>query len=154
MKESLLTFAVVALFMWSSTQAVAADLVQRVAESGNFTTLISVMERAGLSDTVSKRGPFTLFAPTDEAFAKIPPDEFDRIVEDKARLQAVLTYHLVPGRVRSDEASDEFVKTVQGQTVQMSKRDGLTVENAKVLQADIEADNGLIHTIDTVILPR
>lgn len=154
MKESVVTIAIVALLMWSSTQAMAADLVQRVAESGHFTTLINVMEKAGLSDTVSKRGPFTLFAPTDEAFAKIPPDELERLVEDKARLQAVLTYHLVPGRVRSDSASDEAVKTVQGQTIQMSNRDGLTVGKAKVLQADIEADNGLIHTIDTVILPR
>lgn len=132
----------------------AADLMTRTAESGRFSTLIQAMETAGLVETVAKRGPFTLFAPTDEAFAKLPDGELNQLLKDKPRLQSVLSYHLVPGRIKLESVSGQSVRTIQGQSLQVTGDTEVTVGKARVLESDIEADNGVIHVIDTVILPR
>ena len=141
-----------------SVQAYAADVVDTAVSAGNFKTLVAAVQAAGLVDTLKGKGPFTVFAPTDEAFAKLPAGTVDDLLkpENKDKLVAVLTYHVVPGKVMAaDLAGKEMkVKTVQGSEVSINGKDGVTVDGAKVIQADIVTDNGVIHVIDAVILPK
>ncbi|MFN4143256.1 fasciclin domain-containing protein [Aestuariivirga sp.] len=141
-----------------SAQAFAADIVDTAAAAGNFKTLVAAVEAAGLVDTLKGTGPFTVFAPSDEAFAKLPAGTVDDLLkpENKDKLVAVLTYHVVPGKVMAaDVAGKETkAKTVQGGEVTVNGTDGVTVDGAKVVQADIAADNGVIHVIDAVIMPK
>jgi uncharacterized surface protein with fasciclin (FAS1) repeats len=141
-----------------SVQAYAADVVDTAVSAGNFKTLVAAVQAAGLVDTLKGKGPFTVFAPTDEAFAKLPAGTVDELLkpENKDKLVAVLTYHVVPGKVMAaDLAGKEMkVKTVQGSEVSINGKDGVTVDGAKVIQADIVTDNGVIHVIDAVILPK
>ena len=131
------------------------DIVETAAEAGTFTNLGTALQAAGLVKTLKDPGPFTVFAPTDEAFAKLPPGTVEALLKDKAKLAAVLTYHVVPGRVMaSDVAKLNESTTVQGQTVRLSTAGGVKVNDANVIKADIVASNGVIHVIDTVILPR
>jgi uncharacterized surface protein with fasciclin (FAS1) repeats len=113
------------------------------------------VQAAGLVDTLNGAGPFTVFAPTDDAFAALPPGLLDALLlpENKAVLTKILTYHVVPGAVMAADVTDGEVATVEGQTVTLSTVDGVTVNGAKVIQADVAADNGVIHVIDAVILP-
>jgi uncharacterized surface protein with fasciclin (FAS1) repeats len=123
--------------------------------AGSFKTLVTAIQAAGLVDTLKGKGPFTVFAPTDEAFAKLPAGTVEGLLKDKAALTKVLTYHVVPGKVMAKDVPTANVKTVQGQTVALKKDSmGVTVNNAKVVAADVEASNGVIHVIDTVILPK
>ncbi|BAU47378.1 beta-Ig-H3/fasciclin [Sulfurifustis variabilis] len=125
------------------------------AAAGGFTTLVTAVQAAGLEETLRGEGPFTVFAPTDAAFAKIPPEQLDALLKDKEALTKVLTYHVVPGRVMaSDVAKLNSAKTVQGQSVTIDTREGVKVDEAKVVQTDIVASNGVIHVIDSVILPK
>ncbi len=131
------------------------DIVDTAKSAGSFGTLVVALEKAGLVDTLKSKGPFTVFAPTDEAFAKVPKDQLDALLADKAKLTNVLTYHVVPGKIASSEVSPGPAKTVQGQSLTIAKQSGsITVDKAKVIKADIAANNGVIHVIDSVVMPN
>ena len=132
----------------------AKDIVETAVAAGSFKTLATALQAAGLIDTLKGKGPFTVFAPTDAAFAKIPKADLDALLKDKAKLTAVLTYHVVPGAVMAKDVKAGSVKTVQGGMLTLGTTGGVTVNNAKVVQADIVASNGVIHVIDTVVLPK
>jgi len=133
------------------------DIVDTAVNAGSFKTLAAALQAAGLVDTLKGKGPFTVFAPTDEAFAKLPAGTVETLLkpENKAKLTAILTYHVVPGNVKAaDVVKLTSAKTVQGQTVAIDAKDGVKINNAKVVKADIETSNGVIHVIDTVLLPK
>jgi uncharacterized surface protein with fasciclin (FAS1) repeats len=136
------------------TSAYAKDIVDTAVAAGNFKTLATALQAAGLVDTLKGKGPFTVFAPTDEAFAKVPKADLDALLKDKAKLTAVLTYHVVPGKVMAKDVKAGQVKTVQGGMLTISTANGVMVDNAKVTATDIAADNGVIHVIDTVVMPK
>jgi uncharacterized surface protein with fasciclin (FAS1) repeats len=138
----------------ATARAQQPDLVDTAVAAGSFTTLATALQAAGLVDTLKGPGPFTVFAPTDEAFAKLPPGTLDALLNDPAKLQAVLAYHVVLGRVTAtDVAGLASAETVQGAPVTIRTQDGVQVNDARVTQADILASNGVIHAIDTVLLP-
>ena len=151
MKKTLLAIAVFALL---STNAIGKDIVDTAVSAGNFNTLATALKAAGLIDTLKGPGPFTVFAPTDAAFAKLPQDELRALLADEAKLTAVLTYHVVPGLVMSKDVMPGMVKTVQGSAISVTTIGGVKVNDAKVTGVDIVADNGVIHVIDTVIVPN
>jgi uncharacterized surface protein with fasciclin (FAS1) repeats len=133
------------------------DIVDTAVNAGSFKTLAAALQAAGLVDTLKGKGPFTVFAPTDEAFAKLPAGTVETLLkpENKAKLAGILTYHVVAGNVKAaDVVKLTSAKTVQGQTVAIDAKDGVKVNNAKVVKADIETSNGVIHVIDTVLLPK
>ncbi len=132
----------------------AKDIVDTAVAAGNFKTLATALQAAGLIDTLKGKGPFTVFAPTDEAFAKVPKADLDALLQDKAKLTSVLTYHVVPGKVLSKDIKPGKVKTVQGSELTIGTTGGVTVDAAKVTAADIQADNGVIHVIDSVLMPK
>jgi len=135
--------------------ASAADIVDTSVANGNFKTLVKAVQEAGLVDTLKGEGPFTVFAPTDEAFAKLPAGALQGLLKDKAKLAQVLTYHVVPGKVMAADIKPGQVKTVEGQPVRLQVSGGVVmVNNAKVTQADVVASNGVIHVIDKVIMPN
>jgi uncharacterized surface protein with fasciclin (FAS1) repeats len=132
------------------------DIVDTAAEAGTFQTLVAAVSAAELVDTLKSEGPFTVFAPTDEAFAALPAGTVDTLLkpENKDQLIAVLTYHVVPGKVMSTDLSDNMTaKTVQGSEITIDLDSGVKVNEATVTAADIETSNGVIHVIDAVILP-
>ena len=131
----------------------AKDIVDTAVAAGQFNTLATALEAAGLVDTLKGPGPFTVFAPTDEAFAKIPKAQLDALLADKAKLTAVLTYHVVAGKVKAADVRAGDVTTVQGAAIRVATDGGVRVNDARVVATDIVADNGVIHVIDTVILP-
>ncbi|HSA54441.1 MAG TPA: fasciclin domain-containing protein [Gemmatimonadaceae bacterium] len=132
------------------------DIVETAVAAGSFKTLVAAVQAAGLAETLKGKGPFTVFAPTDEAFAKLPAGTLDALLKDKEKLAAVLTYHVVPGNVRAAQAMTlSSAKTVNGQALSIAVRNGsVMIDNAKVVKADIAASNGVIHVIDTVVLPK
>ena len=132
----------------------AKDIVDTAVAAGNFKTLATALQAAGLIDTLKGKGPFTVFAPTDEAFAKVPKDQLDALLKDKAALTKVLTYHVVPGKVMAKDVKAGKVKTVQGSELTLATAGGVMVDGAKVTATDIVADNGVIHVIDSVVLPK
>jgi uncharacterized surface protein with fasciclin (FAS1) repeats len=134
--------------------AQAKDIVDTAVAAGNFKTLATALGAAGLVDTLKGKGPFTVFAPTDEAFAKIPKADLDAPLKDKAKLSAVLTYHVVASKVMAADVKAGKVKTVQGSDLTVTTSGGVMVDKAKVVKTDIVADNGVIHVIDTVIMPK
>jgi len=131
------------------------DIVTVAVEAGSFTTLATALKAAGLVETLQGEGPFTVFAPTDEAFAKLPAGTLDALLKDKEKLTQILTYHVVPGRVTADQVVKlDHAKTVEGADVHIAVKDGsVYVNDAKVVTADVMASNGVIHVVDTVILP-
>lgn len=133
----------------------AKDIVDTAVGAGQFKTLVTAVKAAELVDTLKGKGPFTVFAPSDEAFAKIPKDKLEALLKDKKALTAVLTYHVVPGKVMAaDVVKLDSAKTVQGQSVNIVAKDGkVTINGANVLKTDIVCGNGVIHVIDAVILP-
>lgn len=149
MKKAIL----VAAFSLAAATAQAKDIVETAVSAGQFNTLATALQEAGLVDTLKGKGPFTVFAPTDEAFAKIPKAQLDALLADKEKLVAVLTYHVVPGEVMSSDVTAGEVATVEGSTLDVTTRDGVRVDGAKVVKADIKADNGVIHVIDAVVMP-
>ena len=151
MKKTLIA-TVLALGAAFSVQA--KDIVDAAVSAGSFKTLASALAAAGLVDTLKGQGPFTVFAPTDAAFAKIPKADLDALLKDKAKLTAVLTYHVVPGKVMAADVKAGKVKTVQGSELTVSTMGGVMVDGAKVSATDIVADNGVIHAIDSVIMPK
>ena len=132
----------------------AKDIVDTAVGAGNFKTLASALTAAGLVDTLKGKGPYTVFAPTDAAFAKIPKADLDALLKDKAKLTAILTYHVVAGKVMAADVKAGKVKTVQGSELTVSTMGGVMVDGAKVSATDIVADNGVIHVIDSVIMPK
>ena len=134
------------------------DIVDTAVGDGNFTTLAAALEAGGLIDTLKSDGPFTVFAPTDEAFAKLPEGTIEMLLrpENKDKLVAILTYHVVPGKIMSSDIAGKSteVKTVQGDTLAVDATDGVKVDAANVVTADIGASNGVIHVIDTVVMPN
>ncbi len=139
----------------STVSAQPKDIVDTAVAAGSFKTLAAALQAAGLIDTLKGKGPFTVFAPTDEAFAKIPKADLDALLKDKAKLTAVLTYHVVAGKVMAaDVVKLKDAKTVQGGLVKIDTTNGVKVDNATVVKTDIVASNGVIHVIDTVIFPK
>lgn len=136
-------------------EAGAGTIVEVASATDGFSTLVAAVQAAGLVDTLNGEGPFTVFAPTDDAFAALPAGLVDALLlpENKEVLTKILTYHVVPGAVMAADVTDGEVATVEGQSVTLSTADGVTINNAKVIQADVVADNGVIHVIDAVILP-
>ena len=135
--------------------AAAADIVDTAVAAGNFNTLVAAVKAAGLVDTLKSKGPFTVFAPTDEAFAKLAPGTVEGLLKNPEQLKAILTYHVVSGAVKAaDVVKMTGAKTVQGSSVKIKVNGGtVMVDNAKVIKTDIATDNGIIHVIDTVIMP-
>ena len=154
MIKKLFTVAAVSLGMMGADVAQAKDIVDTAVAAGSFKTLAAALTAAGLIDTLKGPGPFTVFAPTDEAFAKVPKATLDALLADKAKLTAVLTYHVVPGKVMAKDVKAGKVKTVQGSEITLTTANGVMVDGAKVVKTDIAADNGVIHVIDSVIMPK
>lgn len=132
------------------------DIVDTAVGAGSFKTLVTAVKAAGLVDTLKGEGPFTVFAPTDAAFAKLPKGTVEALLQDKEKLAAILTYHVVPGKVMAkDVAGLSSAKTANGQSLSITAENGeVMVNNAKVVQVDIPCSNGVIHVIDTVVLPK
>ena len=142
----------------ATSQAFAANIVDTAIAAGNFKTLVAAVQAAGLVDTLKGPGPFTVFAPTDEAFAKLPAGTVDDLLkpENKDKLIAILTYHVIPGKVMAADVAGKttMAKSVQGSEIKVDGMNGVMVDGAKVVTADIAADNGVIHVIDAVIMPK
>jgi uncharacterized surface protein with fasciclin (FAS1) repeats len=137
------------------TDAADKDIVDTAVSAGSFTTLARALTAAGLVDTLKGPGPFTVFAPTDEAFAKLPAGTLEALLADRAKLTQVLTYHVVPGKVMAaDVVKLSSAQTVQGQRIAITNGPGVKVDGANVVKTDIVASNGVIHVIDSVIVPR
>ena len=135
----------------------AQDIVAVASGAGSFNTLVAAVKAAGLVETLQGTGPFTVFAPTDEAFAKLPKGTVEDLLkpENKAKLVAILTYHVVAGKVMAADVKTMKAKTVNGQELDIKVAAGaVTVDNAKVVKTDVAASNGVIHVIDTVVLPK
>ncbi|NOD33587.1 MULTISPECIES: fasciclin domain-containing protein [unclassified Ruegeria] len=150
--------AAAALAFAMPLKAQAADIVDTAVAAGSFNTLVAAVQAAGLVDTLKGDGPFTVFAPTDEAFAALPEGTVESLLlpENKDQLVSILTYHVVPAKVMSGDIADKRAKvlTVQGDRLSVNAKNGVKVNDAKVVQADIEASNGVIHVVDAVILPE
>ena len=162
MKMKTLAVTILLVFL-SSTALIASshtkmDIVDTAVKAGSFNTLVAAVQAAGLAETLKGEGPFTVFAPTDDAFAKLPAGTLDDLLkpENKDKLAAILTYHVVSGKVMAkDVMTMKEAKTVNGQSVMVSmEADTVMIDSAKVVNADIECSNGVIHVIDTVILPK
>jgi uncharacterized surface protein with fasciclin (FAS1) repeats len=142
---------------WAESQP--RDIVDTAVASGQFSTLAKALQAAGLVETLKGKGPFTVFAPTDEAFAKLPAGTLENLLkpENKAQLTAILTYHVVPGKLlAADVVKQSSLKTVQGSSLRVSIKGGsnVLVDNARVVKTDIVCSNGVIHVIDSVVLPQ
>jgi len=162
MKTKTLIVTILLVFL-SSTALIASshakmDIVDTAVKAGSFNTLVAAVQAAGLAETLKGEGPFTVFAPTDDAFAKLPAGTLDDLLkpENKDKLAAILTYHVVSGKVMAkDVMTMKEAKTVNGQSVMVSmEAETVMIDNAKVVNADIECTNGVIHVIDTVVLPK
>lgn len=140
---------------WAKAPEKKSDIVDTAVKAKSFKTLVAAVEAAGLVETLKGKGPFTVFAPTDEAFAKLPEGTVEKLLEDKDKLTAILTYHVVPGAVLAkDVVKLEEAKTVQGGKVKVKvDEDQVFINGAKVVKADIVCGNGVIHVIDSVLLP-
>ena len=153
--KTLSRFLVGAALAVATSISLAADIVDTAVSAGQFKTLVKAVQEAGLVDTLKSDGPFTVFAPTDEAFAKLPAGTLEALLKDKQKLAAVLTYHVVPGKVMAAQVKPGQVKTVQGEALLVRTSYGdVMVNDAKVVKTDIVASNGVIHVIDTVVLPQ
>lgn len=139
-----------------ANHAASKDIVETAAAAGTFQTLLAAAKAAGLVDTLKSKGPLTVFAPTDDAFGKLPEGTVEALLADKAKLASILTYHVVPGNVPAKALTKEsWATTAQGQSIRVQvSGDSVMVDNAKVVKANIAAKNGMIHVIDSVILPR
>ena len=152
---ALISLALLAIPAIASDHGPKKDIVDTAVAAGQFTTLAKALTAAGLVDTLKGDGPFTVFAPTDAAFAKLPEGTLESLLADKDKLTAVLTYHVVAGKVlAADVVKLDSAKTVQGSSVSIDTSNGVKVDGANVVKTDIMASNGVIHVIDSVILPN
>lgn len=147
--------AVLALFVASfGLQAADKDIVDTAVAAGSFKTLVTAVKAAGLVETLKSAGPFTVFAPTDEAFAKLPAGTLEKLLANPAELKKVLTYHVVSGKVMAADVKPGKVTTVEGSSAMLATKGGVTIDKANVVKTDIACSNGVIHVIDAVILPK
>ena len=153
-EEAIEKAIVITALAFGAAAAQAKDIVDTAVAAGDFKTLAIALEKAGLVETLKGKGPFTVFAPTDAAFAKVPQADLDALLADKEKLAAVLTYHVVPGNVMAKDVKAGKVKTVQGSELTVSTQGGVKVDGANVVRTDIVAENGVIHVIDSVVLPQ
>lgn len=160
-RSTVFGFALIAALFALSFQSKAAmeeasgDIVEVAVAAGDFNTLVEAVQAAGLVETLKSEGPFTVFAPTDEAFAKIPEADLQALLADKDALTRVLTYHVVAGKVMAEDVvSLTSADTVEGGTISIDTSSGVKVDNANVIATDVLASNGVIHVIDTVIMPN
>ena len=131
------------------------DLVQTVIEAGNFKTLITAVQEAGLVETLQQEGPFTIFAPTDEAFEKLPDGTIKALLNDKEKLTEILTYHVLANKIMSkDVVNIKNATTANGKKISINSKECVKIDNANVIKTDIECTNGVIHVIDTVLIPK
>jgi uncharacterized surface protein with fasciclin (FAS1) repeats len=155
MKRTLASMLLGSILAISSLTAFAAkDIVDTAVAAGNFKTLVVALKTADLVNTLKGKGPYTVFAPTDEAFAKIPKADLDALLANKEKLSAVLTYHVVPGKVMAKDVKAGDVATVNGKTIKITTSNGVVVNMSKVTATDIDASNGVIHVIDSVLMPK
>lgn len=151
------TLLAVAASLFIVADSQASDIVDVAASNKSFSTLVAAVKAAGLVETLKGEGPYTVFAPTDEAFAKLPKGTLESLLkpENKQKLVAILTYHVIPGKVMAKDVKSGKVKTASGSSFKMKvSKKGVWVDNAKIVATDVKADNGVIHVIDTVILPK
>ncbi len=153
--RSFVTGATLLAGLLGPSMARAADIVDTAVAAGSFTTLVAAVKAAGLVPALKGKGPFTVFAPNDAAFAKLPPGTVESLLKNKAKLAAILKYHVISGRVKAADVAGKSLKvaTLEGQPVSVDGSLGVKVNDAHVIQPDIEASNGVIHVIDTVLLP-
>jgi len=150
-----LFFGLTFLAAGSAVAAPQADIVDTAKSAGSFNTLLAAIEAAGLTETLKGKGPFTVFAPTDEAFAKLPAGTVEALLKDKEKLAKILTYHVVPGTVMAKDVKPGKVTTVEGSKLNITKGStGVKVDSANVVATDVVATNGVIHVIDSVVLPN
>ena len=158
LRRSLLVAIAALPLALGAVTAKAADIVDTAVSAGKFNTLVTAVKAAGLVETLKGKGPFTVFAPTDEAFAKLPAGTVEDLLkpENKDKLVAVLTYHVVPGKIMAKDIAGKkaMVDTVQGGKLSVDATKGVKVDQAEVISTDIEASNGVIHVIDAVVLPK
>ena len=159
MRNMMIGLTVATLVSLGSVPSYAADIVDTAVKAGQFKTLAAALKAADLIDTLKGKGPFTVFAPTDAAFAKLPAGTVDNLLkpENKAKLVQILTYHVVPGKIMSSSLAGKKTdaKTVEGSNISIdATMGGVKVNSAKVVSADVAADNGVIHVIDTVVIPK
>ena len=155
--KNLKTLLAAAVTLMMATQLQAGDIVDVAASNKSFKTLVAAVKAAGLVETLKSDGPFTVFAPSDEAFAKLPEGTLESLLkpENKQKLVSILTYHVVPGKVMAKDVKSGMVKTASGSSFKMKvSKKGVHVDKAKVVATDVMADNGVIHVIDTVIIPK
>ena len=130
------------------------NLVETAIITGNFKTLIKAVQEAGLTDILRTEGPYTIFAPTDEAFSKLPVGTIERLLQDKEKLTNILTYHVVPNKVMAKDVNGlKKTDTVNGKQIKIDTTNGVKIGNARIIKTDIECTNGVIHVIDGVLLP-
>jgi uncharacterized surface protein with fasciclin (FAS1) repeats len=157
-RKKILSILSAGVLSLTASSALAENIVETAVGAGSFNTLVAAVQAAGLVDTLTSPGPFTVFAPTDEAFGKLPSGAVEDLLkpENRDQLIAVLTYHVIPGQVMSADIDGKelTVDTVQGQALAIDATDGVNVNNASVVHADIITDNGVIHAIDSVLLPE
>ena len=155
MKRTFASILIGSILAISSLTAFAAkDIVDTAVAAGNFKTLVVALKTADLVNTLKGKGPYTVFAPTDEAFAKIPKADLDALLANKEKLSAVLTYHVVPSKVMAKDVKAGDVATVNGKTIKITTANGVVVNTSKVTATDIDASNGVIHVIDSVLMPK
>ncbi len=149
------SLAIVAATVSNVSVAAEKNIVDTAVSAGSFTTLVTAIQKAGLVDTLKGKGPFTVFAPTDAAFAKIPKGQLDALLADKAMLTKVLTYHVVAGKVMAADVKAGSAKSVEGSDLTITTSNGgVQVDSANVVKTDIVASNGVIHVIDSVMIPN
>ena len=153
--RAILAGAAMVATLFGPTLARAADIVDTAVAAGSFKTLVTAVKAAGLVKTLKGKGPYTVFAPNDASFAKLPPGTVESLLKNKAKLATILKYHVVPGRVKAADVAGKSLKatTAAGLPVNVDGTFGVRVNDAHVIQPDIEASNGVIHVIDTVLLP-
>ncbi len=155
MKKLISILAVALATLSGASHVFAADIVDTAVATGSLKTFVAALKAAGFTQALKSSGPYTVFAPSDEAFAKLPTGTWDALIKDKAKLAQVLAYHVVPGKILVAEVKPGNVKTVQGSTLRLASDNGqVTVNDAKITQSDVLADNGIIHAIDAVVLPN
>lgn len=155
MKRSFVAIASTIALLPCASRALAADLVETASTSGTFKTFLAAAKAAGITDTLKQSGPYTIFAPGDAAFNKLPPGTVNLLLKDKSKLAEILSHHIIRGRMTVADVKPGKVTTMQGDLLTLTSDNGkVTVDNANVIQSDLVADNGVIHEIDTVVLPQ
>lgn len=154
MKKKLVTMLVMLINFSGANRAQADNLVEAANHSGSFKTFLSAVKTAGLTQKLQNNGPFTLFAPTDSAFSRLPAGEWEALSKDKTKLARLVNYHLIPGKVKVTEVKPGEVSSAEGSPLQLKSDNGMvTVNGARVTESDLNADNGVIHAIDHVLIP-